>query len=92
MGDTPYIIPDGYPVPEGQDRYPLMKPLFWWNLADVNYDFKVDLYDAAKLLTVYGSKFGEEMYNPNCDIAEPYGQINLFDAVLVLLNYGKKYA
>lgn len=91
IGDTPYIIPDAYPVPEDQDSYPLMKPLFWWNLADVNYDLKVDLYDAVRLLAVYGSKLGNEEYNPHCDIAEPYGEIDLFDAVLVLVNYGKKY-
>jgi nitrous oxidase accessory protein len=91
IGDTPYIIPDGYPVPEGQDSYPLMKPLFWWNLADVNYDLKVDLYDAVRLLAAYGCELGDEEYNPRFDIAEPYGIINLYDAVELLTNYGKKH-
>jgi parallel beta-helix repeat protein len=91
IGDTPYIIPDLKTVEDqGQDNYPLMKPLFWWNLADVNYDFKVDLYDAVKVLIAYGSEPDDDNWNPHCDIAEPYGKINLYDAVLILVNYGKK--
>jgi parallel beta-helix repeat protein len=86
IGDIPYIIP----YQDSSDQYPLMKPLFWWNLADVNYDFKVDLYDAVKVLIAYGSEPDDDNWNPQCDIAQPYGQIDLFDAVFVLVNYGKK--
>jgi parallel beta-helix repeat protein len=85
IGDTPYFI-DG----NNTDCYPLMN--LYWNPGDVDHDLDVDLYDAVKLLTAYGSKLGDEEYSPQCDIAEPYGKINLYDAVLLLANYGKKYS
>ena len=94
IGDTPHIIPDLYDpwIVEGQDSYPLMKPFFWWNLADVNYDLKVDLYDAVKVLRAYGSEPGDGNWNPQCDIAEPYNKIDIYDATLLLTNYGEKYS
>lgn len=61
-----------------------------WNPADVDQDSDVDLYDAVPLLAIYGSELGCENYNCHCDIAEPYGKIDLYDAVLVVVNYGKK--
>jgi hypothetical protein len=61
-----------------------------WNLADIDHDSDVDLYDAVSLLAVYGSEVGDESYNCCCDIAGPYGKIDLYDAVLVVVNYGKK--
>ena len=88
IGDTPYVIP----YHDSSDQYPLMKPLYWWNLADVNYDFKVDLYDAVKVLIAYGSELGDDNWNPQCDIAEPYNKIDLYDATLLLTNYGEKYS
>jgi len=74
---------------EGVDYYPLMNP--YWNPGDVDHDLDVDLYDAAELLTAYGSKIGSKGFNCHCDISEPYGQVDLYDAVLLLVNYGKKY-
>ena len=66
--------------------------VYCWNPADVNHDLEVNLCDAVLLLAVYGSELGDEDYNPHCDIAEPYGQIDLYDAVLLVVNYGKKYS
>ena len=74
---------------EGVDHYPLMN--LYWNPGDVDHDLDVDLYDAVKLLTAYGSKIGDDHYDCHCDIVELYGVINLYDAVLLLVNYGKKY-
>ena len=83
-------IGDTYLPWEGVDYYPLINP--YWNPGDVDHDLDVDLYDAVRLLTAYGSKLGSENYNCHCDINEPYGAIDLFDAVLLLLNYGKQYS
>ncbi|MCJ7431361.1 C25 family cysteine peptidase [Candidatus Bathyarchaeota archaeon] len=55
----------------------------------VNGHFGVSLYDAVRLLACYGSKEGDPLFNPNCDIDET-GQVFLFDAVILLNNYGQK--
>lgn len=65
--------------------------VYCWNPADINHDLEVNLYDAVPLLAIYGSELGDESYNCYCDIAEPYGKIDLYDAVLVASNFGKKF-
>lgn len=82
-------IGDTYLPWRGVDHHPLMTP--YWNPADVNHDLKVNLYDAVRVLAAYGSGIGDENYNPHCDIAEPYGTIDLFDATVILTNYGKRW-
>lgn len=82
IGDTPYIS-------YVQDDYPLMNP--YWNPTDVNHDLKVDLYDAVLMCSAYGSKPGSDVWNPHCDISNPYERIDLYDAVALLLNYGKEF-
>jgi len=82
IGDTPYIC-------HVQDDYPLMNP--YWNLADVNHDLNVDLYDATIVCVAYGSKLEDERYNCHCDLTEPYGTVNLYDAVIIFVNYGKEF-
>jgi hypothetical protein len=57
--------------------------------GDVDGDFDVDLYDAVKLLVLYGAKKDDPEYDPNCDI-DGDGDIDLYDAVKLLVNYGKK--
>lgn len=71
------------------DHYPLMNP--YWNPADVDHDLDVDLYDAVMVCVAYGSKLGDERYNPHCDIAEPYETITLYDVVVIMVNYGKEF-
>jgi len=57
--------------------------------GDVDCDFHVDLYDAVKLLKIYGAKKGQPEYDPNCDI-DGDAIIYLYDAVILLTNYGRK--
>jgi hypothetical protein len=64
----------------------------WWNLADFNYDFKVDIYDLVTTANAYGSTLADPNWNPHCDIAEPYGIINIFDLVMIATSYGEEYA
>jgi len=82
-------VGDTYLPWQGVDYYPLMNP--YWNPADVDHDLDVDLYDAVRVLKAYGSKQGHKNFNPHCDIAEPYGIIDLYDVMTVLVNYGKRY-
>ena len=62
--------------------------------GDVDGDFEnghydVDLYDVVKLLACYGAKQGDPNFNPNCDIDND-GKISVFDAVILLYNYGRE--
>jgi len=57
--------------------------------GDLDCDRDVDLYDAVRLLTHYGAKKGQPIYDANCDI-DGDGDIDLYDAVKLLTNYGKK--
>ena len=57
--------------------------------GDLDADFDVDLYDAVKLLVIYGAKKGQPEYDPNCDI-DGDGDIDLYDAVILLTHYGQK--
>lgn len=74
---------------EGVEYYPLMNS--YWNPGDVDHDLDVDLYDAVRVLLAYGSTPSDSNWNPHCDIAGPYGKMDLYDAVLLPVNYGKKY-
>jgi len=57
--------------------------------GDVDADKDVDLYDAVKLLVVYGAKSSDPSYDPNLDI-NCDGKIDLYDAVTLLISYGYK--
>ncbi len=62
-----------------------------WNLADVNLDLTVDIYDAVLVCGAYGYTSSDSCWNFNYDISEPYGTVDLYDAVTVLVNYGKRF-
>jgi hypothetical protein len=64
----------------------------WWNVADLNYDFTVDIYDLVIAANAYGSTPSDSNWNPHCDIAEPYGVIDIFDIVMIASSYGEEYA
>jgi parallel beta-helix repeat protein len=85
IGDTPYIINGN-----NQDNYPLMNP--YWNPGDINHDLKVNIFDVVKCGIAYGSTLSSPDWNPHCDIAEPYGIINIFDLVMIATSYGEEYA
>ncbi|MDH5449040.1 MAG: hypothetical protein OEX01_08600, partial [Candidatus Bathyarchaeota archaeon] len=73
---------------EGVDYYPLMNP--YWSPGDVNHDLKVDIYDVVRITAVYGSREGDDNWNPHSDIAEPYGIIDIYDIVKCTGYYGKE--
>ncbi len=82
-------IGDEYLPWEGVDNYPLMN--LYWNPADVNHDLKVDIYDVVLACSAYTSTPLDPHWNPHCDIAEPYGVIDIFDIVMIAGSYGEEY-
>jgi len=62
-----------------------------WNIADINGDLKVDIYDIVLGVNAYDSTPGDPHWNPDCDIAEPYGKVDLMDIVMIAMNYGEEY-
>ncbi len=62
-----------------------------WNLADVNADWKVDVYDMVMVSLAYASTLSDPHWNLNCDLAKPYGIIDIYDMAMIATNYGKKY-
>jgi thermitase len=58
-------------------------------LGDINGDGVVDLYDIVLLCSIYGIREGDPAWNPEADLAPEWGIINLYDAVVVSMNYGK---
>lgn len=60
-------------------------------VGDADCDGDVDLNDAVTMLTSYGRREGEPTWNPNADIAPPYGIINIYDFVTFVSHYGEKY-
>lgn len=58
-----------------------------WILADINNDLVVDLYDLVLVCSAYKATPSNPKWNVQCDIAEPYGIINIMDVVKVTANY-----
>ncbi len=94
IGDTPYVIDE-----ENRDNYPLMNPLRnpYWNPADINRDFKVDIKDIAVAAKAFGSYPGHERWNPDADITGPEylvpdSKVDIRDVALIAINYGEIYS
>lgn len=61
-----------------------------WNLADVNQDGKVDVNDAVVMALAYASTPVDSRWNCNCDVANAYGIIDIYDMMVLAANYGKR--
>lgn len=83
-------VGDTYLPWERVDNYPLMRR--YWNPGDIDHDFDVDIFDAVRTATAYGSVPTDPRWNPQCDIAEPYGKIDIFDIVMIASSYGREYS
>lgn len=58
-----------------------------WILGDINNNLEVDLYDVILICVAYGANTSDPEWNLLCDVAEPYGIINIIDVVTVTANY-----
>lgn len=59
--------------------------------GDINGDLKVDIYDVILGVDAYGSAPADPNWDPRCDLVKPYGKINIFDIVMICINYGEEY-
>ena len=84
IGDSPYIIDEN-----NQDNYPLMKPRLRIT-GDLNNDGTVNIYDVVLIASIYGSREGDPNWNPDADLAPPYGVIDIYDLVTCVSRFGKQ--
>ncbi len=63
----------------------------FWNLADINQDLKVDIFDVVLGINAYGSTPLDPNWDPRCDLVEPFDEIHIFDVVMICINYGEEY-
>jgi len=84
IGDIAYVINEN-----NTDPYPLMD--HYWNSGDIDHNLKVDIFDVVLCANAYGCIPSSPNWNPHCDIAEPYGIINIFDLVMIATGYGEEY-
>jgi len=63
----------------------------WWNLADFDFNYEVDIYDVVIGANAYGATPLDPNWNPDCDLAESYGLIDIFDIVTIAMSYGEEY-
>jgi len=63
----------------------------WWNMADINQDLKVNIFDVVLCVNSYESTPLDPQWDTFCDIAEPYCIVDIFDIVMVCSSYGEEY-
>lgn len=61
-----------------------------WSLADVNVDGKVDVNDAVVMALAYASTLADSRWNYNCDVANTYGIIDIYDIAALAADYGEE--
>jgi len=63
-----------------------------WNIADVNGDLKVDIFDLLLAVNAYDSTPGESNWNPLVDVAPLWDRVDILDLVTIASHYGEKYS
>jgi hypothetical protein len=59
--------------------------------GDVDGNRWVNILDVVKITSIYGSKLGNPLFNPNCDINSD-GKITILDVVACTSHYGHKWS
>ncbi len=91
IGDTPYVIDEN-----NTDRHPLIYPYGYKPKPDVNDDGVVDIKDLYTIARTFGTKPGDDRWNPIADIdtqiaAELDEIINIKDIYQIAKNFGKEW-
>lgn len=60
-------------------------------IGDINGDRIIDIHDVVMAASIYDAKEGDPNWNPDADVAEPYGLIDIFDIVTITGKYGHTY-
>jgi hypothetical protein len=58
-------------------------------IGDVNGDGVIDILDIVLASTAYASHEGDPNWNPEADVAPPWGVINILDIVTISSRYGQ---
>ena len=82
-------VGDTYLPWESVDSCPLMN--VYWTPGDIDHDLDVDIFDVVRAAGIYGCTSSDPEWNPHCDIAEPFGAIDIFDVVMIAMSYGEEY-
>lgn len=59
-------------------------------LGDIDGNGKINIYDVIYVTSIYGSREGDPNWNPEADLASPWGVINIYDVVTVAMMYGEE--
>ncbi|MGB9023132.1 MAG: CARDB domain-containing protein, partial [Candidatus Bathyarchaeia archaeon] len=92
MGNyTISAVADTVPGEEATDDNTLNDGFIFVTLpGDIDGDRDVDIFDIVRMAGVYGVKYPNPRYNPNCDLDND-GDIDIFDVVAAAGNYGKSW-
>jgi parallel beta-helix repeat protein len=82
LGDTQYTVNGN-----NTDRYPFVQP-YVPVLGDINQNGIVDLFDAIKEASAFGSHPGQPLWVSDADINQD-GVVDIFDVIILAGNFGK---
>jgi len=58
-------------------------------LGDLNGDDIINIYDIVLAAVAYNSRPGDPNWNPEADVAQPYGYVDIYDIVTIASKYGQ---
>ena len=88
-----FIPPSGPPIPHSIEHCNMTIHTYPnWNIADVNGDLKVDIFDLLLAVNAYDSTPGESNWNPLVDVAPLWDRVDILDLVTIASHYGEKYS
>ena len=73
--------------PQNQEGFTI-----WWNLADVNHDYKVSFPDVVAVCASYGRSDSDPLWNACCDVTTPYRVIDIHDILKVMSDYSEQWS
>jgi hypothetical protein len=86
LSGVPYNAePPGVPSTAKNGSYEIIPR---WNIADLNNDGVVDIFDLAAVAVSFGSEEGQPTWNPIADLNND-GIVDIFDLVLIAIHFGE---
>ncbi len=59
--------------------------------SDVNFDKTVDILDIIIVATAFGAETGQENWDSRGDISSEWGLIDIFDLIMVAVEFGETW-
>ena len=86
LSGVPYNAePPGVPSTAESGFYEIIPQ---WNIADLNNDGVIDIFDLAAVAVAFGSEEGQPNWNPTADLNHD-GIVDVFDLVLIAIHFGE---